>query len=348
MKKIMLCTILSGTLLLTACTGKRSQVIVDRELAEPENGTTIYQQSEEGALQSEEDEQLPEGNDRQNDGKVSETGMESGSPSAEKAVTQQGPYGSLTVMIPDGWQCDLLPVDDERLMSGNYGFHIYPEGTENGYVELAYHTWFGVCGTGLVQEEITLAGDTASVGYYDGSADWSFVIYQGKNEKIVALASSDTEGWLSEYQDQIMDILDSLQYDPYEQSGAIGVYDADSEISSLGIAISAKQISKTQATVVIRQYEPEIDAEMWFGEEFQLEKRDGDDWIAVPLAAKGEYGFNDIAYMISLDDTTEHEYNWEWLYGSLAPGEYRIGIQIYARGTGVDEEYPVYAHFIIR
>ncbi|MBQ8982054.1 MAG: hypothetical protein IJ079_00575, partial [Lachnospiraceae bacterium] len=131
-------------------------------------------------------------------------------------------------------------------------------------------------------------------------------------------------------------------------SGAIGVYDPDSEISSLGIAISAKQISKTQATVVIRQYESEIDAEMWFGEEFQLEKRDGDDWIAVPLAAKGEYGFHDIAYIISLDDTTEHEYNWEWLYGSLDPGEYRIGIRVYARGTDVDEEYPVYAHFIIR
>lgn len=347
MKKIMLCTILSGTLLLTACTGKRSQVIVDRDLAEPESGTTIYLQSEDGTLQSEEDEQLSEGNDRQNDGKVSETGMESGSPSAEKAVTQQGPYGSLTVTIPEDWHCDLLSVEDERLLSGDYGFHVYPEGAENGYVELAYHSWFGVCGTGLVEEEVTLAGDSASVGYYDGSEDWSYIAYQGKNEKIVAMASYDAE-WLEEYHEQLMDILDTMQYNPEEQTGAIGFYAEDSAIESLGIEVFAIHVSSEHATLVIHQHDSAVNAEMWFGEEFRVEKKDDDNWVEVPIVVEGDYGYNDIAYMISLDDKTEHEYNWEWLYGSLEPGEYRIGIQIYARGNSVDEAHPVYAHFIIR
>ena len=31
-----------------------------------------------------------------------------------------------------------------------------------------------------------------------------------------------------------------------------------------------------------------------------------------------------IAYMVAKNDVTEFEYDWEWLYGILSPGTYRM------------------------
>ena len=39
-------------------------------------------------------------------------------------------------------------------------------------------------------------------------------------------------------------------------------------------------------------------------------------------------GWNDIAWIIPMNDTIELEVNWEWLYGKLPVGKYRIGKSI--------------------
>ena len=74
------------------------------------------------------------------------------------------------------------------------------------------HENFGVCGTGLVQQEISLAGDRAVAGYYDEAQQiWDFIRFEGKNEKIVA-QQYEAKEWFAENKDTIMDILDSLEY----------------------------------------------------------------------------------------------------------------------------------------
>lgn len=97
-----------------------------------------------------------------------------------EVISQSGPYGRIWVTLPAGWKYDLCPVDDEKLFMGDYGIHIYPETVTDGFVEIAYAPSFGVCGTGLKEEQMTIAGDTANVGYYDGSKIWSFVSFRGK------------------------------------------------------------------------------------------------------------------------------------------------------------------------
>ena len=51
------------------------------------------------------------------------------------------------------------------------------------------------------------------------------------------------------YGDQVMQILDTLQYDASEQSGVIGVYDEDASNDTIGAQALVRKVSKTAATV---------------------------------------------------------------------------------------------------
>jgi hypothetical protein len=126
-------------------------------------------------------------------------------------ATVQGPYGSVSLTIPYGWSYTICNVDDDNLLSAEYAIQFSPEKEANGYIEVGYHTSFGVCGTGLEEEETTLAGYSARIGYYDGSKVWSFVTFGGAHEGIVAL-SIENEEWEQKEQDEVLSILDTLVY----------------------------------------------------------------------------------------------------------------------------------------
>ena len=54
-----------------------------------------------------------------------------------------------------------------------------------------------------------------------------------------------------------------------------------------------------------------------------------DGWKEVETVIdKQQVGWTSEAYMILEDSTSEWEVNWEWLYGELPVGKYRIGKQI--------------------
>ena len=137
-------------------------------------------------------------------------------------VTQPGPYGSITLTIPDGWKYHECSAGDDALFGSSYGIQICPVG-QKGCVEIGYCDAFGVCGTGLEEKHETVAGADANIGYYDGSKIWSYVVFRGDNEKIVA-ETWDVDAWwnldatnLLTYGDQVMQILDTLQYDASTQ-----------------------------------------------------------------------------------------------------------------------------------
>ncbi len=200
-------------------------------------------------------------------------------------VTQEGPYGSIALTIPKGWEYRLCPVGDDALLSSSYGIQFYPKG-QKGYVEVGYQDTFGVCGTGLKEEKWKIAGVEVNVGYYDGSEIWSFVAFHGDDEKIVALASEVDAWWNVQVDDAtveepaieggescslsmtyggvVMQILETLQYDPAEQSGAIGVYDDDASSDKIGVEALVTKVSDTAATVKFTRYDPQLEGELLF------------------------------------------------------------------------------------
>ena len=63
---------------------------------------------------------------------------------------------------------------------------------------------------------------------------------------------------------------------------------------------------------------------------------------------KIEFGFNDIAFELSPSTKEVVAINWEWLYGSLNKGEYRIVKTFWALSAmGNYEDYYLAAKYII-
>ena len=262
-------------------------------------------------------------------------------------VTQPGPYGSITLTIPAGWEYHECSAGDDPLFGSSYGIQICPVG-QKGCVEIGYCDAFGVCGTGLEEKHETVAGADANVGYYDGSKIWSYVVFRGDNEKIVA-ETWDVDAWwnldatnLLTYGDQVMQILDTLQYDASTQTGAIGVYDEDSGNDEIGVQTVIRKVSKTAATVEFMRHDPQLEGEYMTGEYFSIEKKNGNQWEE--LDAKDDVAFKDIGIVIPQEDGVSHEYDWTDLYGELKPGDYRINVKVWAG----NKEYVLSPHFLIR
>lgn len=90
---------------------------------------------------------------------------------------------------------------------------IWPGSGSDSCVQLYWSDSFGVCGTGLKEETLTLAGDSVFAGYYDGGKNWTFLSFQGKNSGIVAWADPGA-GWFADKGDQLLAVLDTVEWEP--------------------------------------------------------------------------------------------------------------------------------------
>lgn len=286
----------------------------------------------------------------------------SGNPKSDSAddslkgdrITQTGAYGMISLTVPERWGYKTCAANEAGLsMGGDYGIIIYPKdhGEDGGHIEIAYASFFGVCGTGLETRELSLGGDQADAGYYDGSKIWNYVCYKGKNEGIVAY-TYDVDKWWDAYKDDAMEILNTLEFEPDKAKGAIGVYKNDSDNSEISLNVSVRNITGKSAMIVFNQYEDENTdiAELTFGEDFAVQRKNADgSYESVPVIMDGEWGVNDIAHIIEKNATTEYEYDWGWLYGELQPGDYRIQIHVSEQEEGKKSiDHFMYAYFLMR
>lgn len=89
-----------------------------------------------------------------------------------------------------------------------------------------------------------------------------------------------------------------------------------------GVTMTSKEgsITSTQITLI---FENNTDKQGIYGDEFFLEQEIDGHWYEVPTVIE-EYGFNDIGYELNPGATEEMTTEWEWLYGKLDAGAYRI------------------------
>ena len=97
------------------------------------------------------------------------TGTPQQTPTPTETATVSGAAGTLRVQVPDGWKYEICPEGTLDGSETDFGIKLWPGSGSDSCVQLYWSDSFGVCGTGLKEESLTLAGDTASAGYYDGS-----------------------------------------------------------------------------------------------------------------------------------------------------------------------------------
>lgn len=88
--------------------------------------------------------------------------------------------------------------------------------------------------------------------------------------------------------------------------------------------------------------------ELIYNEDFLLEKNLNGQWFEVPFVPGATYGFDDPGYEIDSSNVSEWTVQWNWLYGTLDNGEYRIVKSILDfREPGDYEEHYISTEFII-
>jgi len=114
-----------------------------------------------------------------------------------------------------------------------------------------------------------------------------------------------------------------------------------------GVTMDVKKetVSSTGLTVI---FENNSDKLCIYGDYFLLEKEIAGKWYEVPVILDDDYGFNDIGYEVDSAEVGEWAVDWEWLYGDLDTGKYRIVKDILDfRKAGDYDKYHLAAEFLI-
>ena len=267
-------------------------------------------------------------------------------PSADTASVA-GPYGQISVYIPATWTAEAAPMDSDKLMYGLYGLILKPRDAASGQIELFCSDSFGVCGTGLSTEEKSLAGGTAHIGTYDNHTHWDFITFRSEQPQIVA-QHTDCSSWTEAMWDEAMAVLDTMKFNESITEGGVGQFIRESENDTIAVIMEVRNVSASGLTVHFQQYDKRDTTELIYGEGYMLKMLEGGDWVDVPQIIDNAV-FTDIGFSIPAEGEAEIETNWEWLYGKLTPGTYRISKTVWARtGSGSPATaYPLIAQFII-
>jgi hypothetical protein len=142
--------------------------------------------------------------------------------------------------------------------------------------------------------------------------------------------------------ENIIDKTDSKQ--PVETNWEPTIYETVNNCDGVAMIKKEGTVSSDGLTVV---FENNSDKQCTFGEYFLLEKKINQKWYQVPVIIDN-YGFNMIGYNLAPGESRELEVKWEWLYGNLDAGEYRIVKDILDfREAGDFDEYYLTAEFTI-
>ena len=121
----------------------------------------------------------------------------------------------------------------------------------------------------------------------------------------------------------------------------------DEGFPNWGLTLSVKDVTESGLTLVCTQSGGELTGELQTGSDYKLIVLK-EAWEDVPTIIE-DYGWDMIAYGVAKDDVTEFEYNWEWLYGKLPAGTYRIvkGFTEY-RESGDYDNFAYWTEFEIK
>ena len=120
--------------------------------------------------------------------------------------------------------------------------------------------------------------------------------------------------------------------------------------NQLGVSFEVENVTAKGLTIHCRQSGGENVFELNTGSYFVIQKKENSNWIDVEyVSQENNVVWTTEAWAIHKEDTTTWDVDWEWLYGELSAGQYRIGKEIMNfRGTGDFDKQMVYAEFKIK
>ena len=90
------------------------------------------------------------------------------------------------------------------------------------------------------------------------------------------------------------------------------------------VSIRISNISPTGATIIIKDFNEKPHT---YGTWYQIEKKANGEWHEVETVIDN-YGFDLVGYLPNNNGEIEFTIAWEWLYGELPTGQYRLLKQV--------------------
>ena len=127
----------------------------------------------------------------------------------------------------------------------------------------------------------------------------------------------------------------------------LDVLDAEERTDEWGLTLKAESVTPTGCTLVFEQQGGSAEGELETGESYILQVKKDGEWQKAETVRE-DYAWKAVAWLIEKDARTEQDVDWEWLYGTLPVGEYRIvkSVMDFVE-TGNFEERQFFAEFAI-
>ena len=141
----------------------------------------------------------------------------------------------------------------------------------------------------------------------------------------------------------------SSKYSPERAKDKACAFESFGISDEWGIQMSATDVTPMGLKIEFLQLGGEFEGDLNCGAEFMLAKYEDGKWLPVP-EIEHEYPvvWNSIAYIIRRNERTELGAQWDYLYGELEPGSYKIFKKVQKRVQPGDFEEKTYeAQFVV-
>ena len=215
-------------------------------------------------------------------------------------------------------------LDDGRIISFTFDVPYFKNNNES-YISEA-----------LINNEITIDEFINKLDYIDSIKDGGSKLYQyNKNKRI--FGNENFYVMVCNSLDNVKDIFVAKNKDILHNICTLKIDD----LKGVSMAIKENTLTNTGATVIITDTS---NRDNIYGNSYKIEKKENGVWIE--LKPKNDMFFTDIGYVVGEDHTLEFDINWEYFYGKLESGEYRILKDTREAGEGVN--HYITAEFMIK
>ena len=154
---------------------------------------------------------------------------------------------------------------------------------------------------------------------------WNDIMYGGSREiaeflyliELAAGMADIQEGLPAIYNEEI-EITEEI---PVDESN---ISTENLEEDSITIQVLEETITNSGGVFLIKN---NSDNEVCYGEYYEIQKMENGKWKSLKM--KENVGFHDIAYILMPKKENKIEKNWEWVYGTLSPGTYRLQTDVF-------------------
>ena len=98
--------------------------------------------------------------------------------------------------------------------------------------------------------------------------------------------------------------------------------------NEITMKIKKGTLSNTNATIIITDNSNENHV---YGLPYKIEKKENGTWKELKKVTKENNSWNDIGYNVGSNKKLELEINWEWLYGKLEKGTYKLTKETFSK-----------------